>query len=259
MILYVNGDSHSYGHDAGGPDFCYGKILAHRLGAALHLDATAGASNAKIIRTTRDYLKTNTPHAIIIGWSTWERTEWLYGNEYYQFSAGNGLWANWPNEVKEQYKKFVIDRSTDFLNNAFQAHKELWNFYNEIKSHNIPFVFFNCYSNFKHIIAYGKPQYEWGGKYINPYDENFTYYFWLKNQGYQPSNPEFYHYGADGQAAWAEFLLPHLIAELNANARTESEIEANQLRRESHNQEIAGPEDPANNRHALGNGRTDIS
>jgi hypothetical protein len=223
MILYVNGDSHSYGHDAGGPEFCYGKILADRLGAVLRLDATPAASNAKIIRTTRDYLKTNRPNAIIIGWSTWERTEWLYGNEYYQFSAGNGLWANWPNEVKEQYKKFVIDRSTNFLNNAFQAHEELWNFYNEIKSYDIPFVFFNCYSNFKHIIAYGKPQYEWGGKYINPYDENFTYYFWLKNQGYQPSNPEFYHYGADGQAAWAEFLLPHLIAELNANAWTESE------------------------------------
>ena len=217
MILYVNGDSHSYGHDAGGPEFCYGKILADRLGAALHLDATVGASNAKIMRTTRDYLKTNSPDAIIIGWSTWERTEWLYDNEYYQFTGGSQIRPYWPEEVKEQYKKFVIDRSNNFLNNASQAHIEIWNFYNEMKSYNIPFVFFNCYANFKHVVAYGMPEFEWGSEFIGPYDENFTYYFWLEKQGYHPSRSEFYHYGADGQAAWADFLYPYLTAELESS------------------------------------------
>jgi len=217
MILYVNGDSHSYGTDAGGPDFCYGKILAHRLGAQLRLDATPGASNAKIIRTTREYLKTHRPDAIIIGWSTWERTEWFYDNEYYQFSAGKRLWDSCPPAVKEQYKKFVINASNDFHNNEYLAHEEIWNFYNEIKNYNIPFVFFNCYANFKHVVAYGKPQFEWGSEFIGPYDENFTYYFWLEKQGYRPSNPEFYHYGADGQAAWADFLFPYLTAQIESS------------------------------------------
>jgi hypothetical protein len=217
MILYVNGDSHSYGHDAGGPDFCYGKILADRLGATFHLDATPAASNTKIIRTTREYLKTHRPHAIIIGWSTWERTEYLYNNEYYQFTGGNGNRPPWPDEVKEQYKKFVINASNDFHNNEYLAHEEIWNFYNEIKNYNIPFVFFNCYANFKHVVAYGKPQFEWGSEYIGPYNENFTYYFWLKNQGYYPSNPEFDHYGADGQAAWADFLYPYLTAQIESS------------------------------------------
>jgi len=217
MILYVNGDSHSYGHDAGGPEFCYGKILADRLGAVLHLDATPAASNAKIIRTTRNYLRTNRPDAIIIGWSTWERTEYLYDNEYYQFTGSSRIRPEWSDEVKEQYKRFVVNASNDFRNSEFQAHIDIWNFYNEMKSYNIPFVFFNCHANFKHVVAYGMPEFEWGSEFIGPYDENFTYYFWLEKQGYRPSRPEFYHYGADGQAAWADFLYPYLTAELESS------------------------------------------
>ena len=42
MILYVNGDSHSAGHDAGGPAHSYGKHIADWLSANFVCDAIAG-------------------------------------------------------------------------------------------------------------------------------------------------------------------------------------------------------------------------
>ena len=64
MILYVNGDSHSEGHDAieRGPNLTasYGYKLAQKLGAEFVCDATAGCSNEHILKTTKKYLETNT-------------------------------------------------------------------------------------------------------------------------------------------------------------------------------------------------------
>ena len=53
--------------------------------------------------------------------------------------------------------------------------------------------------------------------YINPYDQNLTYYYWLENSGYKPSNPKFYHYGADAHLAWADFILPNIQRLLTTN------------------------------------------
>ena len=55
MILYVNGDSHSAGHDAGGPDFAYGRHLANALNSEYVCDAVSGCSNDSIIERTLKY------------------------------------------------------------------------------------------------------------------------------------------------------------------------------------------------------------
>jgi hypothetical protein len=99
LILYVNGDSHSAGAEAinsfafanDDPQYkylgrvphpdnlfvSYGNILAKNLSAELYCDAESDSSNDLIIRTTKHYLKNNRPDLIVIGWSTWEREEWL--------------------------------------------------------------------------------------------------------------------------------------------------------------------------------------
>ena len=202
MILYVNGDSHSCGYDAGGIDASYGRHLADKLNATLICDAVGGASNARIIRTTNEYLANNNPDFVIIGWSTWEREEWFYEENYYNVnSAGADVL---PIGLVEKYKTWVIEESHNYQNNNNKAHTLIWDFHLSLIERNIPHLFFNCYT---HFLSGNN---HWGNNYVNPYSKEFTYYFWLQSQRFKPSNPKYFHYGADAHVAWADFLYPHL-------------------------------------------------
>lgn len=213
MILYVNGDSHSYGTDAGGPKFSYGQHLADHLGAEFVCQAKPGGSNPRIIRTTRAYLKNNKPDLIVIGWSTWDREEWEY-NGYYFDVNGSGLdtqaWpTSTPDEIRQRYKQWVVTTAIEWYEAEVRAHQLIKEFHYELEQLEIPHLFFNCFSYFNQI-PFDWVESNWGNNYVKPYDEDFTYYYWLERQGFKPSNPKFFHYGADAHLAWANFLLTKL-------------------------------------------------
>ena len=208
MILYVNGDSHSAGHDAGGPEFAYGRHIANALNAEYVCDAVPGCSNQTIIDRTRRYLEKNNPDFLIIGWSTWERETWHWEGCDYNITASGT--DSVPPALKEKYKQWVIDQDLPEVQwqREYNAHDEIWKFHQELSDKNVSHLFFNCYHHFFYIERQNRTRYEWGANYIDPYDQNMTYYFWLDHQGYKPANPEFYHYSADAHEAWADFLLP---------------------------------------------------
>ena len=187
MILYVNGDSHSAGHDAGGPEFAYGRYVADALGYEYVCDAVAGCSNDSIIDRTLKYLESNTPDFIIIGWSTWERETWYYENESYNITA-SGVDTVHPS-LRERYKQWVIDQNIPENQWAkeFSAHDKIWQLHNQLKS--IPHLFFNCYHHFFYTERQNRPRHDWGKNYIDPYNQNMTYYFWLEKQGFKSPNP----------------------------------------------------------------------
>lgn len=220
-ILYVNGDSHTAAAEAVVPfafaqddplyyglgrqphptniQASYGCEIANQLYAILHTDAESASSNDRIIRTTYEYLKTNKPQLIIIGWSSWEREEWLYDGVYWQVNAG-GIGEDWPESIQNRYKSWIL--SIDYKQKQQEQHDKIWRLHNDLKD--IPHLFFNCFDSFN------CPKYEWGDSYVSPYDVNYTYYHWLKQQGYATVTPNSYHFGADAHRAWAEFLTPHL-------------------------------------------------
>jgi hypothetical protein len=214
MILYVNGDSHSLGQDAGGPDFSYGKFIADALGAKFICNAESACDNGSIIRRTKLYLETHTPDFIVIGWSTWEREEWVYDNTtYYVTSSGHDVL---PKPLQNRYKQWVIDslepekqRQKENLN-----YNRIWDLHVELGQRNIPHLFFNCYSYFQHRLTYDEtkygPKFDYGPYYIDPYNKNSTYYFWCKNNKFELFDPKWHHYKADAQRAWANFLLPRI-------------------------------------------------
>lgn len=222
MILYVNGDSHSAGAEAVVP-YCfaeddylyrglgrrphpdnerasYGCLIANHLNAILHCDAESASSNSRIIRTTRDYLQEYTPDIIIIGWSTWEREEWLLNDRYWQVNAG-GIGHDWPSEIKERYKKYIAQ--IDWNVYEQQAHNEIFAFHKELQEQNIKHLFFNCYSDFVN-----QPMVDWNDCYVEPYDPDMTYWKWLSDNGFKSNDA--YHFRADAHRKWAEFLLPRL-------------------------------------------------
>jgi len=222
LIVYVNGDSHSAGAEAindcsfANDDYLYhslgrkphpdnervsyGCVLANTLGAVLHCDAESASSNSRILRTTRAYLKNHKPDMIIIGWSTWEREEWLHDNVYWQVNSG-GVGHDWPDVIKERYKDYIINVNWETAER--QAHGQIFEFHEELTDLKIPHLFFNTFSWFKY-----PSQKNWDNSYIYPYNEKFTYWQWLTNNGFK-SLPT-YHFRADAHEKWAKFLLAYL-------------------------------------------------
>jgi hypothetical protein len=227
MIVYVNGDSNSAGAEAVNsycfakddplywaldrqphPDnlrVSYGCELANMMGAILECDAESASSNDRIIRSTREYLETNNPDLVIIGWSTWEREEWWDAetNQYWQVNAG-GAGSDWPDNIKDQYKDYIVN--LDIHKAITNAYNKIWALHIDLQKQNINHLFFNCFEP-----LYNVPEPNWDSCYLEPYAQNLTYYNWLKEKGFKTVNPESYHFGADAHYAWAEFLYQTLV------------------------------------------------
>ena len=228
MILYVNGDSHTAAAEAvnqhafaeDDADLAYlgrtphpanlavswGRRLSETLKAGFHCAAESASSNARILRTTRDWLRQQVTYddvLIIIQWSTWEREEWLHDSVYYQVGA-SGI-DHVPTVLQEKYRNFVM--GTDWKIKTEQAHSEIWAFHNELEQQSIKHIFFNGNNDF----ALVKDQQDWGTSYIGPYDPESTYNAIIRAQGIDTVAPNSWHFGADGHAVFHRFLLNHVM------------------------------------------------
>lgn len=228
MILYVNGNSHAaaaecvnshaWAKDDGAfwgldrmphPDnekASFGCELANWLFAVLYLDAQAGCSNTRIMRTTREWIKQN-PDAIkdvfmIIQWTTWEREEWWHDGHDFQVNA-SGI-DDVHEELQERYKQFVV--TVDWEKCRQQAHEEIWGFHQELKAQNIRHIMFNGNNHFDGMVD----QKDWGPSYIGPYNSELTYDKVLRTNNFKTINPESWHFGHGAHCFWAEYLLQYI-------------------------------------------------
>ena len=228
MILFVNGDSHTAAAEAANPhafaeddaDLTYlgrtphpanlavswGRRLSETLKTGFHCAAESASSNARILRTTRDWLDQQVNYddvLVIIQWSTWEREEWLFNGVYYQVGA-SGI-DNVPKPLQEKYRNFVL--GTDWKLKTEQAHEEIWTFHNELKSNGIKHVFFNGNNDFSQITDH----HDWGHNYIGPYDAKQTYNSIIRAQGIDTVAPNSWHFGRDGHATFHRYILDYII------------------------------------------------
>jgi hypothetical protein len=229
MILFVNGDSHTAAAEAVNPyafaeddpalaplgrtphpanlAVSWGRLLSLTLKAGFHCAAESASSNARILRTTRDWVSQQRGFndvLLIIQWSTWEREEWLHEGVYYQVGA-SGI-DDVPQPLQEKYRNFVI--GTDWKLKTEQAHEEIWKFHNELKSNGIKHVFFNGNNDFSQIID----RLDWGHNYIGPYDPKQTYNSIIRAQGIDTVAPNSWHFGKDGHSYFHRFMLQYIIA-----------------------------------------------
>jgi len=203
MILYVNGDSHSQGVGVQ-IDESYPVIIAKEFGLDIVNEAQSGASNARILRTSKEYLASQqTPDLIVIGWSTWEREEWQYENTYYNVNSSGH--DPLPKILEHSYKKWVIEQTPEILNKkSSHWHKEIFQFHKELLQKNIKHIFFNCMYNFFQI----EDKLDWDMNFIGPYDNDSSYYWWLTQQGYE--SDKWYHFRASGHQAWGNRLISYI-------------------------------------------------
>ena len=229
-IIYVNGDSHAAAAEAVVPcafaeddEFYYGMgrrphpenervswgcEIANQLGAVLQLDAESASSNYRIERTTREWI--NNPsfidyeQIVLIGWSTWEREEWLIDDVYYQ--VGSSGIDDVPETHQQQYKDFVINVNWQQVTEYW--HNRIWQLHLDLKENNIPHVFFNCNNSFEKIAA--DSQYDWGANYISPYSADGTYDQRLRQMGHDTVSADSWHFGPNAHRNWAEFMLQYI-------------------------------------------------
>jgi hypothetical protein len=230
MILYVNGDSHTAAAEAVNPyafamddpelfymgraphpnniEVSWGKMLSQALRAGFHCGAESASSNDRILRTSREWLNTQTFNQdvlMIIQWSTWEREEWWNEQEqlYYQVN-GSGV-DGVPECWQQRYKKFVAD--IDWQEKTKQAHNNIWDFHQELQSQNIRHIFFNGNNDFGPL----NDRLDWSTSYIGPYDPKQTFNYLIQDQGIQTVAPNSWHFGKDGHSYFHRFMLQYII------------------------------------------------
>lgn len=228
MILYVNGDSHAAAAECVTPHAwaqddglfwglgrqphpenaraSFGCELANWLNAVLYLDAQAGCSNARIMRTTRQWIKDH-PDALsdtfmVIQWTTWEREEWWHQGHDFQVNA-SGI-DEVPQELQEKYRHYII--GIDWAEKTSQAHRDIWEFHCELQQLGIKHVMFNGNNHFGEIAV----QKDWGTHFINPYQPQSTFDNVLKTNGFKTVNPNSWHFGPDAHCFWAEYMLQYI-------------------------------------------------
>jgi len=229
MILYVNGDSHTAAAEAVNPHafaeddpnlfylgraphpdniaVSWGKLLSQTVKSSFHCGAESASSNARILRTTREWLAQQTAYNeifVIIQWSTWEREEWLHNGSYLQVGASGT--DHVPAELQTRYKEFVAN--TDWSNKTQQAHEDIWQLHEELLQKNIKHIFFNGNNDFAKILD----QKDWGTSYIGPYDPRMTYDAIIRAQGIDTVAPNSWHFGRDGHSYFHRFMLQYIIA-----------------------------------------------
>jgi len=235
MILYVNGDSHSAGAELienyafadddptykhlgrrPHPDaipHTYGYKLAQSLNAGFYLDAESGSSNARILRTTQQFLADNRKQEVfvLIGWTSWDREEWQDGETYYQVTASGT--DSVPPHLAEEYKAWVEKQTMQELDRKqLEWHNKIYDLHITLQSAGIQHLFFNTYSWFRSHV---QECVDWNNCYIDPYNEQGTYNVWCVQQKYKPTRYGSYHYGRDAHIGWYKHLLPRLTETTN--------------------------------------------
>jgi hypothetical protein len=220
MLLYVNGDSHAAGAEINNT-YCFaeddplitnnpgphpdniidsfGFLLAEKLGYDFVTDAKSGASNDRILRTTKEFLLNNNNKNIflLIQWSTFDRKEFIIDGKTYCFSPG---FSSTNKKVMLKFKQYILSLTDQKLvEQTNKWHQTIYQFHTELVNNNINHLFFNSYQYFKQT-----KHYNWNNQFIDPYDKNNTYYHWLHNKGFHSNIG--YHYKKDGHAAWANRL-----------------------------------------------------
>ena len=228
MILYVNGDSHTTAAEAVNPHafaeddgnlvhlgrlphpdnlaVSWGKKLSTLLKMAFFCDAESASSNDRIIRTTKEWITNYTQDYsnlfVVIGWSTWEREEWLIDDVYYQINASGTDIV--PDSHNEKYKEYVS--SVNWRHKTNQVHADIVELHEWLDGKNIKHIFFNGNNTFNQI----RTKFDFGTSYVEPYNKKFSYHDYLIDNGISTVSPNSYHFGEDGHTLWAKYLLKYI-------------------------------------------------
>jgi hypothetical protein len=231
--LFANGDSHTIGtytkdcektgiRELKRP---FAKQLAEKIGLSYTNLAEAGGSNNRIIRTTIDALPSLDPAEtfILIGWSSWNRTEWYWNNKWHAMCGDPGY--STPEFAKIHWQQ-NLDHGCNQYQNSVSWHDQwakskeyehaIWVFHHLLNNLGYKFLFFlACYTNY----------FLWESE-----NEITTKLPWLPNtwahDPYEPTGfsnfcinrghkyDEWWHFDEAAHSDYADYLTPYIKLKL---------------------------------------------
>jgi len=208
MILFANGDSHTYGEEVPNKDDTFASLIGKHFDFRVLNRATPGGSNDCILRTSGRHYFSN-DYFMLIGWTSWEREEWYHNLHYYQIN-GTGH-RTLPKELHERYCEWVMNSDySDMVIKSQEWHEKIWMYHKALQAKRIKHLFFNTFTPFLELDTPEdfKPlkHKDWQNCFIDPYTD--TYYDYLFKNDFKPNCH--FHFGADGHKAWAEYLIKHI-------------------------------------------------
>jgi hypothetical protein len=244
-ILYVNGCSHSCGAEISyvgssrepkDLDLSWAGQLANRFNLLHYNDAIPGNTNTGIVSTTIDsllrLLDNHDPAEImvIIGWSSFERIDFIYDNIRYKFVPGVqtlSYFKEWPKVVRRAFDSWIV--SSDPYNDVMNKFSlDYYNMVNFLKNHNLDYYFFNAISsvrvpsnNLLHELHDNRPNLKLFDfikndvNYLDPCNQDMTYYHYLKARYDGHIDNRNHHFLQDAQQAWCTILTERIKGKFN--------------------------------------------
>jgi hypothetical protein len=223
--LWVNGDSHTAGsyspHPVSNP---FAKHLAHRLNLQYTNLSLAGGSNQRIIRTTIESLPNldSSETLLLIGWSSWERTEWYWNNEWHAICGDPGYtipefararWQLHADHSKNQFTDKVSDH--DLWTKSKEQEHAIWAFHRLLQNLGYKFLFFiGCLNTFRwQSTNESTSRLPWipGTWAHDPYESTGFSKFCI-DRGH--IEDDYGHFGQKAHDDWTDYLLPQLESKL---------------------------------------------
>ena len=217
--LWVNGDSHTAGsYSPKNVDNPFAKQLAETFNLEYTNIAQPGGSNQRILRTTTEALPDLDPAdtLILIGWSSWERTEWYWDNQWHAICGDPGYqipdfakprWQKHTDHYHRQFDDTVSDH--DLWTKSKEQEHAIYVFHKLLENLGYKFLFFlGCDNSMRWESTHEfSSQLPWlpGTWAHDPYTPTGFSPF-CREKGHL--RDALWHYGQAAHDDYAEFLMP---------------------------------------------------
>jgi len=211
--LYVNGDSHTAGtylENLSDNKKCFSALLANRYDLTHTNEALAGGSNNRIIRLSKEHLRNADPTrtVVLIGWSTFERTEWHVDGQWHQI-CGQPLYEIKIPKLKKYWKDYTDkvwnDPNWTFYHaRSIECQHDILDFHHWLKKKNFKHLFFHAHKEFTvdKIFRLDWPGNIWLGN--DPYNASLSFTQHSLKKGHSPD--AWYHFDYDAHKDYADFI-----------------------------------------------------
>jgi hypothetical protein len=112
--------------------------------------------------------------------------------------------------MHDRFKDWVVNQTDTVRAYKSQyAHQQFYDIHLELKMQSIGHLFFHGIDPFMDGANYETfDKFDWEEYFIDPYNQNSCYYWYLKNQGFEPTS--WHHHTEQAQHHWAEFIHRYL-------------------------------------------------
>jgi len=211
ITLYVNGDSHTagtYKNYFSNLEDCATALLAKKHNLNYINRARAGGSNNRIIRISKENLTAMDPNKtiVLIGWSTFDRTEWFEDGTWHQICGQP--WYNVSDSLKARWTQHIETSQNNYEKLMAEWQEKIYEFHLWLKEKGFVHRFYHGHQSFnKNINNVTWPDNVWVKNNAHENQLSFTGYSQLK--GFKPD--EYLHYDYEAHKQYADFLEDDLM------------------------------------------------